>query len=72
MSALNREFSFTIEPGQKRARLIIYKHGVENVCRKKNVGKLQQFLKSGEGPLIKDHLRFHKNALGISAPVKGG
>lgn len=69
--ALNREFSFAIEAGQKRARVIVYKHSVENVCRKENVGKLRQFLKSGKGRLFKDRLQFHKNALGICVMIKG-
>ena len=68
--ALNREFSFAIEPGQKRVRLIVYKHGVENVCRKENVGKLQQFLKSVGGRLFKSRLQLDKNVLGISVMVK--
>jgi len=71
MLELNREFSFAIEPGQKRVRLIVYKHGVENVCRKENVSKLHQFLKSGEGHLFKGRLQLHKNALGISVTVMG-
>ena len=68
---LNEVFSFSIERNENKVRLIVYKGGVENVCRKENVGRLQQFLKSGEGRLFKGRMQLHKNALGISVMVKG-
>jgi hypothetical protein len=68
---LNEAFSFSIERNENQVRMIVYKEGVENVCRKENVGKLQQFFKSGEGRLFKGRLQLHKNALGICVIVKG-
>ena len=68
---LSEAFSFSIERNENRVRLIVYKRGVENVCRKENVGRLQQFLKSGEGHLFKGRMQLHKNALGVSVMVKG-
>jgi len=41
---LDDELSFTIECCEKRARLIVYKNGREDVCRKETFGKLKRFL----------------------------
>jgi hypothetical protein len=53
------------------ARLIVYKDGVENVCRKEGFRKLQRFITSDEKTLFGGRLRLHKKIEDISIEVKG-
>jgi len=68
---LNADFSFAIESDKKRARLIVYKGGVENVCRKESFKKLGQFIRSGEGRIFRGRLQLSKNQAGIAVEVMG-
>jgi hypothetical protein len=68
---LDNDFSFAIERGQKRVRLIVYKGGVENVCRKESVKKLGQFIGSDEDRIFKGRLQLLKTPAGIAVEVKG-
>ncbi|HEY2581840.1 MAG TPA: hypothetical protein VGI43_08540 [Mucilaginibacter sp.] len=57
---LNSEFSFAIEHCEKQARLIVYKNGLEDVCRKETFGNLQRFIETERGRLFKGRLRLDK------------
>jgi hypothetical protein len=68
---LDDELSFAIERSEKRARLIVYKNGVENVCRKETFGNLNRFILLDEGHLFKGRLQLNKDNTGIGIEVKG-
>ncbi|HEY4322735.1 MAG TPA: hypothetical protein VGN20_02085 [Mucilaginibacter sp.] len=68
---LNNEFSFAIERCEKRARLIVYKNGLEDVCRKETFGNLQRFILADQGHLFKGRLQLDKNEGNIKVEVKG-
>jgi hypothetical protein len=68
---LNHNLQFTIENHGNKARLIVYKDGVENVCRKEAFGKLHSFITSNEKTLFGGRLRLHKNMEGIAIEIKG-
>jgi hypothetical protein len=64
--------SIWIEHTEKQARLVIYKDGVENVCRKSTIRKLRQFIQSDEQRLFKGRLQLHRDINGmIAVDVKG-
>ena len=69
--ALDHGFSFAIEHFEKRARLIVYKGGVENVCRRESFKNLESFLRSDEESIFKGRLQLYKNAGEITVEVKG-
>jgi hypothetical protein len=68
---LPNDFSFTIEHDEKRVRLIVYKSGVENVCRKESIKKIRQFIVSDKGRMFKGRLQLIKTPAGIAVEVKG-
>ena len=68
---LNHNLQFAIENQGNKARLIVYKDGVENVCRKEAFRKLHNFVTSDEKTLFGGRLRLHKNMEGIAIEVKG-
>jgi hypothetical protein len=68
---LENDLQFAIERYEKRARLIVYKGKVENVCRKDTFKNLMQFIQSGEEHLFKGRLQLHKNSTAIDIIVKG-
>jgi hypothetical protein len=55
---LEENHTFSIEPQNKRVRLVVYKSGVEKVCRLETRKKLQKFLLSDENHLFKGRLQF--------------
>ena len=63
--------SLGIENGGKRVRLIVYNGGVENVCRKESLKKLEDFAQSGDNHLFKGRLQLFKDEVGINVDVKG-
>ena len=68
----NDGLSFWIEHTEKQARLVIYKDGVENVCRKSTIRKLRQFIQSDEQQLFKGRLQLVRDISGmIAVEVKG-
>jgi hypothetical protein len=71
MFKLDDELSFAIERCEKRARLIVYKNGVENVCRKETFGNLKRFVESNRGHIFKGRLQLNKNGESVGVEVKG-
>jgi len=55
----------------KKARLVVYNNGVENVCRKSTLKDLAVFMQSGENHLFKGRLQLHKVNSSINILVKG-
>ncbi|MDB5008458.1 MAG: hypothetical protein JWP45_2851 [Mucilaginibacter sp.] len=68
---LNEDFNFEIQRHEKRVRLIVFKAGVENVCRKESLKNLLHFIQSDEVHLFKGRLQLHENTTGIGVIVKG-
>lgn len=68
---LDHGFSFAIEHYEKRVRLIIYKDGVENVCRRESFKNLERFIWSNEESIFKGRLQLRRNSEGIVLVVKG-
>ena len=68
---LNDDMVFTIERTEKRVRLIVYKGGVENVCRMETFKNIERFILSDEDRIFKGRLQLHKNVAGIGIIVKG-
>jgi hypothetical protein len=68
---LDNGFSFAIEPCEKRARSIVYKGGVENVCRRESLENLERFILSDDGKIFRGRLQLHKNGGKIVIGVKG-
>jgi len=71
MIKLNDDFLLGVENNEKKVRLIVYKGGVENVCRKENFNKLKQFILSDQNTAFKGRLQLHKSMDGIVVEVKG-
>jgi len=71
MIKLNDDFLLGVENNEKKVRLIVYKGGVENVCRKGNSNKLKQFILSDQNTAFKGRLQLHKSMDGIVVEVKG-
>jgi hypothetical protein len=69
---LNDGFSFAIEHHERRARLIVYKNGLEDVCRKETFGSLRRFITADQGHLFKGRLQLDKDGENIAFKVKGG
>lgn len=67
----NNGLCFGIENPGKRARIIVYKDGVENVCRMESVKNLEHFIRSNEKRIFKGRLQLHKNPAEIEVEVKG-
>jgi hypothetical protein len=68
---LNDDMVFTIERTEKRVRLIVYKGGVENVCRMETFKNIERFILSDEDRIFKGRLQLHKNVAGVGIIVKG-
>ncbi len=68
---LDNEFSFAIEQHEKRARLIVFKNGVENVCRRETFKNLERFTLSDSERIFKGRLQLYKNNGEIVIEVKG-
>jgi hypothetical protein len=68
---LNEDMVFTVDRCEKRVRLIVYKGGVENVCRKETFKNIERFILSDEDGIFKGRLQLHKNIAGIGIKVKG-
>jgi hypothetical protein len=68
---LNAPFSLGIEIDKKRARLIVYNNGVEEVCRKEYLNKFTRFISSEDERLFKGRLQLFKHEGGIGIEVKG-
>jgi len=68
---LEHGFSFAMEHTGKRARLIIYKAGVENVCRMETFKNIERFIRSDDEKIFKGRLQLHKNSDEIVIEVKG-
>jgi hypothetical protein len=68
---LNNELSFAIEHCEKQARLIVYKNGLEDVCRKETFGNLRRFIAENNCHLFKGRLQLNKHGECIGIEVKG-
>jgi len=68
---LTDEYDMAIERHEKKARLVIYLNGVENVCRKGSIGQIERFFSSGDRQLFKGRLQLHKREGDLSIEVKG-
>ncbi|MCR8557938.1 hypothetical protein KXD93_09810 [Mucilaginibacter sp. BJC16-A38] len=68
---LNSGYTFALENLEKKARLVVYNNGVENVCHKSTLKSLVQFIQSGDNHLFRGRLQFHKDEVGINIMVKG-
>jgi hypothetical protein len=68
---LQDEQSFGIGKLDKKVRLIVYRDGVENVCRMESAKKLEKFVQSGEGHLFKGRLQLYRQGDEIGVIVKG-
>ncbi len=64
-------FSFAIEHFEKRPRLIVYKDGVENVCRRESFKNLQRFILSDDEKIFRGRLQLYKSGGEIVIEVKG-
>lgn len=68
---LNNEFAMAVERYDKRARLIVYKNGAEDVCRKESFRNLERFILSDSGHAFKGRLQLQKTCEGVEVLVKG-
>ena len=71
MIELQENHTFSIEPQGKRLRLVVYKAGVEKVCRLETRKNLEKFLLGDENHLFKGRLQLAKTADGVNIVVKG-
>ncbi|MEO6980262.1 MAG: hypothetical protein ABI113_17855 [Mucilaginibacter sp.] len=68
---LDNGYDLAVENTDKKARLVVYNNGVENVCRKSTLKNLAAFVQSGENHLFKGRLQLHKVNGGINILIKG-
>ena len=68
---LNNNHNFVIESYEKRFRLIVFKDGLELVCRKESSKNLAAFLSSSNGQIFKGRLQLIKENTIINIQVKG-
>jgi hypothetical protein len=68
---LDHMTEFSIEPDNKRVRLVIYQNGEEWVCRMENVSRIKEFLALQETRLFKGRLQLNKTNQQITIEVKG-
>jgi hypothetical protein len=61
---------FGIEHYEKRTRLIVYKEGVENVCRRKPLETSDALFYRMKTHLFTGRLQLHKDATGIGIKLK--
>jgi hypothetical protein len=67
---LNNEFAFSIEPYEKRVRLVVYNNKEEWVCRKETIKNIESFLEKEEASIFKGRLRLSKVNSKIFVEVK--
>lgn len=67
---LNNELSFSIEPFEKKVRLVVYQNKEEWVCRKETIKNIQAFLEKEESSIFKGRLRLSKVKSKIYVEVK--
>lgn len=68
---LDHRREFSIEPDNKKVRLVIYQNAEELVCRKENLSRIKQFLMQKEARLFKGRLQLSKVDQEIHVEVKG-
>ena len=68
---LNHTTELSIEPDNKKVRLVIYQDAEEWVCRKENISRIKEFLVQQEARLFKGRLQLHKIDQQINIEVKG-
>ena len=68
---LNEAQNLLIERDQKRLRLVVYKNGDEEVCRKEYLRNINRFLLTENNRLFKGRLQLNKIADRIDVVVKG-
>jgi len=68
---LDHNYSLAFERDGNKVRLVVYQSGVENVCRKEVVKKLEKFTQLNEAHLFKGRLQLQKIETGITVIVKG-
>ena len=68
---LNEIQNLAIEPNEKQLRLVVFKNGTEDVCRKEYLDKLKRFILSDETRLFKGRLQLIKTPDSIGVEVKG-
>ena len=68
---LTNTMSLGIENYDSRARLIVFEHNEEVVCRKESLSALNKFLEEKSAEIFKGRLRMIKNDDAISVMVKG-
>jgi len=68
---LEKNYTFAIEPLEKRVRLVVYLSGVEKVCRLETRKRLEKFLLSDEKHLFKGRSQLAKTAGGINIVANG-
>jgi hypothetical protein len=68
---LNNNISFSIEPFEIKARLVVYKNKEEWVCRKETIKNLYSFINETESRIFKGRLQLHKIKNKINLEVKG-
>lgn len=68
---LDNGYELAIENIDKKARLLVYNNGVENVCRKSTLKNIAAFMQTSENHLFKGRLQLHKENDMINILVKG-
>jgi len=68
---LDNGYDLAIENTDKKARLVVYNNGVENVCRKSTLKNVATFMQSGENHLFKGRLQLHKVNGSVNIMVNG-
>ncbi|WP_295793281.1 hypothetical protein [Mucilaginibacter sp.] len=68
---LDNGYDLAIENTGKKARLVVYNNGVENVCRKSTLKNVAAFMQSSDNHLFKRRLQLHKANGSINIMVKG-
>ena len=68
---LSNQITFSIEPFEKKVRLVVYKDNKEWVCRKETFKNLNYFLSQEDVSIFKGRLQLHKRKNKINVEVKG-
>jgi hypothetical protein len=71
MIKLSGNFISTLENNNGKARLIAYKDGVENVCRRESLKTPERFILSDQSTIFECRLQLRNNKDGIAVEVKG-
>jgi len=67
----NNNFSFDIQPYEKRLRLIVYDNTEEYVCRKESFSNLQKFIDTPTAHIFRGRLQLYKEGAEIRVEAKG-